>query len=103
MSHSPKETMTLAEKPHPHLLAPVLFISGVPPSVKENDVTEAFKDCDDVRVVFSQNPHYSGWPLSGRPTATSGRIEFTTIALGASLILTDTLKIVISSVQRRRH
>ena len=95
--------MTLAEKPYPHLLAPVLFISGVPPSVKENDVIEAFKDCDDVRVVFSQNPHYSGWPRSGRPTTTSGRIGFTTIALGASLILTDTLKIVISSVQRRRH
>ncbi|KZT65302.1 hypothetical protein DAEQUDRAFT_752640 [Daedalea quercina L-15889] len=65
MSSEPTETM--GHQPHPYLHEPLLYITGLPPSVKDEDLALALQNCAPFRPNI---------PRDGSNKLLSGTIEF---------------------------
>lgn len=67
-------------QPHPYLHDPILYISGLPPYVKDEDLAVAFVQCAPFRPNIARDG-------SNRPL--SGTIEFKYLEKGGYWIVLD--------------
>ncbi|KAH9833331.1 uncharacterized protein C8Q71DRAFT_775076 [Rhodofomes roseus] len=61
--YAPPTTETMGHQPHPYLHEPVLYITGLPPYVKDEDLAPAFQTCAPFRPNLQRDG--SSKPLSG--------------------------------------
>lgn len=65
--NAPQTTETMGHQPHPYLHEPLLYISGLPTSVKDEDLALALQACAPFRPNI---------PRDGSTKPLSGTIEF---------------------------